>query len=254
MPLRKSKLRFAIPLEELVALQKKLCGLFVRWWWTHCCWGNVMWTKFECSVALATEIGISDDSMQLHTPSVYYTVPTGFIWHPWYKCQCQNMVRYDHKTFPYYLLKQKEISNLGIKQCWMNQWLIPLHMTIHFGYKSNLRWCDSMTAFFLGSFFGIRSREEWKQHDVHIETWTNLYSFRKLLSTINMEKYSGNEKNKINYTIAKTAVKSIKRYASNSIYSKRSAKERISHMLIEIIGLHQRQKVGLRVIVHMPIT
>lgn len=69
-----------------------------------------------------------------------------------------------------------------------------------------------------------------------------------------MEKYSGNEKNKINYTIAKTAVKSIKRYASNSIYSKRSAKERISHMLIEIIGLHQRQKVGLRVIVHMPIT
>lgn len=29
MPLRKSKLRFAIPLEELVALQKKLCGLFV---------------------------------------------------------------------------------------------------------------------------------------------------------------------------------------------------------------------------------
>lgn len=152
MPLRKSKLRFAIPLEELVALQKKLCGLFVRWWWMHCCWGNVMWTKFECSVALATEIGISDDSMQLHTPSVYYTVPTGFIWHPWYKCQCQNMVRYDHKTFPYYLLKQKEISNLGIKQCWMNQWLIPLHMTIHFGYKSNLRWCDSMTAFFWEAF------------------------------------------------------------------------------------------------------
>lgn len=118
--------------------------------------------------------------------------------------------------------------------------------------KPSLMWFNDCV--FLGSFFGIRSREEWKQHDFHIETWTNLYSFRKLLSTINMEKYSGNEKNKINYTIAKTAVKSIKRYASNSIYSKRSAKERISHMLIEIIGLHQRQKVGLRVIVHMPIT